>query len=120
MVSPERHGAALRFPDVGNLVTLVTGRRFLYAQLVSVETLIPILILATYFGMLITERIRPAREFPSTPWCCSLPAVNVYCRSARSAFSVDSAGNLWRNSLKLANIKIFSGQRPQPNRPRSI
>jgi sterol desaturase/sphingolipid hydroxylase (fatty acid hydroxylase superfamily) len=34
----------------------------------STETLIPVLILTTYFGMLITERIWPARSFPHTNW----------------------------------------------------
>ena len=33
----------------------------------AVETLIPILILTTYFAMLFSERIWPAREFPRTP-----------------------------------------------------
>lgn len=32
------------------------------------ESLIPILILATYFAFAVTERIRPAREFPRTRW----------------------------------------------------
>jgi len=32
------------------------------------EDLIPVLILGCYFGMLIVERVRPARDFPRTPW----------------------------------------------------
>jgi sterol desaturase/sphingolipid hydroxylase (fatty acid hydroxylase superfamily) len=32
------------------------------------EDLIPILILVCFFGMLLVERIRPARKFPHTPW----------------------------------------------------
>jgi sterol desaturase/sphingolipid hydroxylase (fatty acid hydroxylase superfamily) len=36
------------------------------------DTLIPILILATYFFMLITERMWPARQFPRTRWWVAL------------------------------------------------
>ncbi len=34
----------------------------------NAETLVPILVLVTYFVMLATERIWPARKFPPTPW----------------------------------------------------
>ena len=38
----------------------------------ALEDLIFILVLTTYFGMLATERLWPARKFPSVPWWTTL------------------------------------------------